>query len=470
MFDDKDTEQFENNGENLQDTVSHDVQFYEENPEDISTEDMELHSDSNRNNNYMYETYKIPESVGKKIEKEKRSKKNNFGIRLLSMFPLGIVFGITAFLTLKVSDRLYSTIFPESIESEILEIETAKESIENTEYTNQTIVYAEDVSQVASDVMPAIVAITNKTVQDLQAMFGIPLQQEVENSGSGIIVGKNDTELLIATNNHVVANATTLTVAFIDSNIYEAQIKGTSVENDLAVIAVELTDISNETLAVIEIATLGDSDSLKVGETAIAIGNALGYGQSVTRGIISALDREVVVENITSTLLQTDAAINPGNSGGALLNIKGEVIGINAVKYSKSDVEGMGYAIPISTAKPIISELMLRDTRVKVDEDVKGYLGIEPVTVTSGIAVTYNMPVGVYVRNIVGGGAADNAGIKAGDVITAFDGIPLTTSDGLIDTLKYYEAGETVEVVVQVSQNGGFEEKIIEVTLGSSIR
>jgi serine protease Do len=332
--------------------------------------------------------------------------------------------------------------------------------------TNTGLSGITDVSEVAANVMPSIVAITNKSVQEVQSMFGT-MQQDAESSGSGIIVGENDTELLIATNNHVVDGADTLTVSFFDDSAIEAKVKGQDPSNDLAVIAVNLKDIPDETMSAIKVAELGDSDALAVGQQVVAIGNALGYGQSVTTGIVSALNRETGVENMVSELIQTDAAINPGNSGGALLNTTGQVIGINSVKFAASGVEGMGYAIPISTAKPIIENLMNQTTREKLAEEDRGYLGVVVNDVTSEVSEMYGMPIGIYVAQVSEGLAADEAGIQKGDIITKLDGIVVTSRTDLKNKLQYYGAGETVTITVSVKTADGYEEKDIEVTLQS---
>ncbi len=327
-----------------------------------------------------------------------------------------------------------------------------------------------DVSDIAESAMPSIVAITNKSVQEVQSYFdlfgrGGAQEQEVESQGSGIIIGQNDTELLIATNNHVVEDADTLSACFIDDQAYEATVKGTDAENDLAVIAVKLSDISEDTMSQIKIAQIGDSDSLKVGQQVVAIGNALGYGQSVTTGIVSAVDRKVEGSESEHGFIQTDAAINPGNSGGALLNMNGELVGINSAKLASTEVEGMGYAIPVSTASPIIEDLMNRTTRTKVSEDQASALGISGQTVDSTISETYGIPKGVYVGEVTEGGAAEKAGVPAGSVITKFDGISVDSIEDLKNTLSYYAAGETVEVTVKVADNGQYVEKTLTVTL-----
>lgn len=323
------------------------------------------------------------------------------------------------------------------------------------------------VEEVAKTAMPAVVAITNKSVQEVQNWFGGQIEEyENEYSGSGIIVGENDTELLIATNYHVIEGATTLTVAFADGEAVEGQVKGGDSEHDLAVLAVKLKDIEESTKKEIRIIEIGDSDALNVGQQVVAIGNALGYGQSVTTGIVSALNRKVEVDDTSNTLIQTDAAINPGNSGGALLNMQGQLIGINAVKYAAKEVEGMGYAIPVAIAQPILDDLMNRQTRYRVDEENASYLGIECKNVSQETSEAYGIPMGIYVAGVTEDGPAKKAGIKKGDIIIKLDGISLSDYQGLVDALKYYAAGEKVEIVVARANNGTYEEKKIEVTLG----
>lgn len=329
-----------------------------------------------------------------------------------------------------------------------------------------------DVSDIASSTMPAIVSITSKSVQEVQNyfdMFGMGGQgqeQETESAGSGIIVGQNDTELLIVTNNHVVEGADTLSVAFVDNEVYEAAVKGTDADNDLAVVAVKLSDISENTMSKIKTIQLGDSDSLQVGQQVVAIGNALGYGQSVTTGIVSAVDRQI--EDSSTTLIQTDAAINPGNSGGALLNMQGQLVGINSAKMASTEVEGMGYAIPVSVAQPIMEDLMSRTTREKVSEDKAASIGIQGVDVDSSTAETYGMPEGAYVASVNEGSAAEKAGIKEGMIITKFDGTSVGSMEELKSQLAYYSAGETVKITVSVANDGEYQEKELEITLDSA--
>ena len=325
-----------------------------------------------------------------------------------------------------------------------------------------------DVSDIVNNAMPSVVAITNMSVQEVQSYFGGTQQQESTSCGSGIIIGKNDSELLIVTNNHVVEGAETLTVSFANETSVEASIKGTDSSKDLAVVAVPLDSIDDDTMNAISIITLGDSDKLQVGEPVIAIGNALGYGQSVTTGIVSALDRNLDMEGFDSKLIQTDAAINPGNSGGALLNANGELIGINTAKVNANAVEGMGYAIPISDATSVIENLMNRETRMKVDESEQGFLGIEGYDVTSEKAEMYSIPTGVFVRSVEDGSAADKAGITAECIITKLDGITIDSMSTLQSQMQYFKAGDKVEVVIEVPNKSGtkYEEKTVTVTLG----
>lgn len=333
-----------------------------------------------------------------------------------------------------------------------------------------------DVSAVAEKVMPSVVAITNQSTQEIRDYFYGTRTYEEESSGSGIIISKNDTELLIGTNNHVVENATTLSVCFsVDTEdpedaVVSAVVKGTDSQHDLAVIAVNLEDIPDEVLDQIEIAELGSSEEVVVGEPAIAVGNALGYGQSVTLGIVSALNREVTVQDgnnfITNNMIQTDAAINFGNSGGALVNAKGQVIGINSVKTASSGVEGMGYAIPIDTARPIFEELMNRTTRTIVESEDQGFMGLTPVDVTAEAKQLYNMPSGAFVYNVIEGSAAEEAGIVKGDIITKVDGMTISSKDELLERMQYYKAGETIDVVLQSAQGSEYVERTVSVTLG----
>ena len=342
-----------------------------------------------------------------------------------------------------------------------------------------------DVSEIVSEALPSIVSITTKSVQEVQNYFGMygmygyaPQQQEqeVEGSGSGIIVGKNDDELLIATNYHVVEGADTLSVAFTDGNAVEASVKGFDEERDLAVVSVSLDDVKDDTMDAISIAKIGSSDDLKVGEQVIAIGNALGYGQSVTTGIVSAKNRRMDSDNNTVTdgsddssdgvnLIQTDAAINPGNSGGALLNMEGEVVGINSAKLASTEVEGMGYAIAISDVTDILQNLMNETSRDKLDDSEHGVLGIEGSSVSSEAVQMYGIPAGVFVKKVTEGGAADKAGLKANSVITEFNGKTVSSNNQLIEYLSYYEPDEEVELTVQVPHGTSYKEETVKVTL-----
>ena len=342
-----------------------------------------------------------------------------------------------------------------------------------------------DVSEIASEALPSIVSITTKSVQEVQNYFGMygmygyaPQQQEqeVEGSGSGIIVGKNDDELLIATNYHVVEGADTLSVAFTDGNAVEASVKGFDEERDLAVVSVSLDDVEDDTMDAISIANIGSSDDLKVGEQVVAIGNALGYGQSVTTGIVSAKNRRMDSDNNTVTdgsddssdgvnLIQTDAAINPGNSGGALLNMEGEVVGINSAKLASTEVEGMGYAIAISDVTDILQNLMNETSRDKLDDSEHGVLGIKGSSVSSEAVQMYGIPAGVFVKQVTEGGAADKAGLKANSVITEFNGKTVSSINQLIEYLSYYEPDEEVELTVQVPHGTSYKEETVKVTL-----
>ena len=325
-----------------------------------------------------------------------------------------------------------------------------------------------DVSSIAEKAMPSLVAINDTMTVEQNNFFGMPQTYQAQSSGSGIIVGKNDTELLIATNNHVVSGATDMKVTFTDSTQVAAAVKGTDSATDLAIIAVKLSDIPSDTMSKIKVATLGNSDNVKVGQQVIAIGNALGYGQSLTVGYISALDREITDENgIQHTYIQTDAAINPGNSGGALLDLNGNVIGINAAKNASTEVEGMGFAIPISKAQEILNNLMTKKTREAVDESAQGYLGIQGTNIDANASKEYGMPVGIYVYKIVEGGAAANSDLKEKDIITKFDGQSVTNMEELKQMLTYYEGGSTVSLTVQSLVNGSYVEHEVQITLGT---
>lgn len=397
----------------------------------------------------------------------KPRKKRGFGKKVAALISSALVFGVVAGSTM-VGINWAAGAYSNSKSVDISKAETVSSpgTVPATNASNMTVA-TNDVSGIVDKAMPSVVAITSKVVYESQTWYG-SMQREGEGSGSGIIVGKNDDELLIVTNNHVVQGAEALKVTFIDQQPVDAAIKGTDAESDLAVIAVPLKNISAETLSKIAIASLGNSDNIKVGQGVVTIGNALGYGQSVTVGYISALDRSVQTEDGTNrNLLQTDAAINPGNSGGALLNMQGEVIGINSAKYSSTEVEGMGYAIPISKAQTIIDNLMTKTTRSQVTAADQGYLGIQCKNIDATTSQQLGMPQGVFIYKIVEGGAASKSDIREKDIITKFDGQSIKTYDDLTNMLKYYKGGSTVAVTVQSLENGKYVERSVNITLGS---
>lgn len=391
--------------------------------------------------------------------------------KVIAVIGLAIIFGIVS------SGVFLSTSY---IGTNILGLNKSSNNdvkTTTTAVTKSSSVVTSDVSSIVNDVMPSVVAITNMSVQEVQNFWGQTSQYQSESCGTGIIIAKTDNELLIVTNNHVIADNESLTVTFDDDTSVDADVKGTDSEHDLAVIAVPLDQISSETMEKIAVATLGDSTALQVGEPAIAIGNAMGYGQSVTTGVISAVNRESTTTNEQTgeteetgvKLIQTDAAINPGNSGGPLVNANGEVIGINSSKLASTTVEGMGYAIPISDVSDIIDNLMNQETKHKVSEEKKGYLGVKGYDVTEESAEKYNMPTGVYVAEIVKGGGAEEAGITKGNVITALNGTTVNSMEELQKELGYYETGKTVSVTIQVPENNGeWTEKTVDVKLGKS--
>ena len=358
-----------------------------------------------------------------------------------------------------------------SEDTETASTDNSSSGISKTPVTGEAQAVVTDVTAVVAAAMPSIVSINNNYTES-GSYFGQTFTEELTASGSGILVGTNETELLIMTNYHVIEGADSLEVQFVDESTASAEVKGTDSDMDLAVIAVQLSDLSNDTKGAIAIASLGDSDDLVVGEPAIAIGNALGYGQSVTTGVISAVNRVIDLDDKSGSkstnLIQTDAAINPGNSGGALLNIKGEVIGINSSKIGGSTVEGMGYAIPISTAKPIIEQLMTEKTRAKVSEENRGYIGISGVSVTSEVSEMYGLPTGVYVASVHEGGGGAAAGLKENDIITEFDGKEISSMEDLQNRLEYYEAGEVVSLTIMRQSDNGYTEQQVEITLGNS--
>lgn len=403
-------------------------------------------------------------SSGTPVQKKKHRKSMNAYVKVLCC---AILFGAVSGGMIIGSFAIGKNAIQTNVAIETTESKLSTTSVNNGESAS-TGGSGYTVSEIAKQCKSSVVAITNKSVSEVQTMFGI-MQQENTGSGSGVIIGKNDTELLIATNNHVVTGAESLTVCFNDSKdaVFDAKIKGTDSDNDLAVVAIKLSDISEDVLNSISIATIGDSTSLEVGDPVVAIGNALGFGQSVTTGVISALDREVTIDDSTATLLQTDAAINPGNSGGALFNMKGELIGINTAKYASEEIEGMGFAIPMAQAQSIIENLMNRETRDKLESGY-GYLNIAGQDVSEEATELYGIPKGVYIASVNEGGAAANAGIQTGDIITKIGDVNITGISQLKEELRYYKAGEKVDVVIQRNTNGGYEEQTVTVTLDNA--
>ena len=427
---------------------------------------------------------------------EHRRNQNSFQKKAGTTIALAVIFGLVAAVVFQAAnfaaDRFLNT-GKSSVQIKTTDSVDLQETASDDSTADKVLSDSENgtVAAVAQASMPSVVAITTVSVQEIPSFFGYSSRQyKSASTGSGIIVGDNDDELLIATNNHVVDGATTLSVCFIGDDVANAEtetvnagdngdlnvedavsakIKGTDADNDLAVVAVKKSDIPEDTLNQIKIAQIGSSDDLAVGQQVVAIGNALGYGQSVTSGWISALNRTISTDDGTNStgLIQTDAAINPGNSGGALLNMKGELIGINSAKYADSAVEGMGYAIPISKAKPILEELMNRETREKVDSSKKGYLGVSLANLTTEAIEMYNMPTGAFVRSVEDDSPAQEAGICKGDIIVKFDGQKVSDGDELLDKLQYYKSGEKIEAVIARATNGEYEENTIELTLGT---
>ena len=389
--------------------------------------------------------------------------KKGYAKKVALVVGAAVLFGAVGGVTMQGTSYLTGKLLGKNTKSTVGTTKT----VPNAKLTTSTSTVTSDVSDIVENTLPSIVSITNMSVQEVQNFFGGISQQESESAGSGIIISQNDSELLVVTNNHVVEGSDTLTVTFNDGNSVEAQIKGTDSARDLAVVAVPLDKISDDTMNAIKVATLGDSDSLKVGEPAIAIGNALGYGQSVTTGIVSATGR--TIDGFDGEYIQTDAAINPGNSGGALLNANGEVIGINSAKINSSSVEGMGFAIPIEDASDVIQNLMNKETRSKVSDEERGYLGIKGYDVSEEGAQMYNMPTGVYVKEVMSGGGAEKAGLTKGSIITGFEGSSISSMSSLQEQLQYYKAGEEVTLTVQIpDKNGEYTEKDIKVTLGKN--
>lgn len=419
-------------------------------------------------------TYGSFHYVPPKYETPKQKKKVPKIVKVLAM---AVVFGLVSGSVFFGVNAIGNKLLGDDVSPN--ETVSPKEIVNNAVLTQSSSVVTSDVSGIVENVMPSVVSITNMSVQQIQNYFGGISQYNSESAGTGIVISQTEEELLIVTNYHVIADSETLTVTFCDGSSVEADVKGTDSEHDIAVIAVLLDSISNDTMSAIRVATIGDSDQLKVGEPAIAIGNALGYGQSVTTGVISALNvsSSTVNSGQSSTadaedeikLIQTDAAINPGNSGGALVNANGEVIGINSSKIAGNTVEGMGYAIPISDVSDIIHNLMNQKTKHKVAEDERGYLGIKGYDVISESAQRYNMPTGVYVAEVINGGGAKAAGIRKGNIITALGGTRVESMSALQKELEYYAEGETVKVTIAIPQNDGeYTEETVEVTLGKA--
>lgn len=395
-------------------------------------------------------------------EEPPKKKKGGNSKKWLSIVSGGLVFGIVACAAFQAGNIIVDRVTGG-------EAKEVRQTSTTTQLNQTSSTVTSDVSGIVEQAMPSIVSITNMSIQEVQNFFGQTQEQESESLGSGIIIQQSDTELLIATNNHVVEGADTLTVTFVDEENVEANIKGTDPSKDLAIVAVPLESIKDSTMETIAIATLGDSNEVQVGEPAIAIGNALGYGQSVTTGIISATNRQIDMDGFDSELIQTDAAINPGNSGGALLNANGAVIGINTAKINSSVAEGMGYAIPISDASEVLTNLMNRETRERVSDEARGYLGITGQDVSSDIGEAYNMPTGVYISEVTKGSGAEQAGLSRGSIITGMEGVTIDSMETLRDQLSYYAVGETVELTVQVPASGGeYEEQTVSVTLGAN--
>ena len=434
-----------------------------------------MYEDDNRNLNHM-EQNQMPEQ-NKPERREKR--KGGAAKKVAAVTAAAVLFGVVAGGVMTgvnlVGNHLLGLYLPQQSTAAETE-EAAEETTAAPQVKQQTqaavapVSSTTDVSAIAEAAMPSVVAINDTMTVEQRNWFGMPQTYQATSSGSGIIVAQSDTELLIATNNHVVSGATDLEVTFVDDNSVAAAIKGTDSATDLATIAVQLSDIPADTMSKIQVASLGDSDQLKVGQQVVAIGNALGYGQSVTVGYISAKDRKITDENgVEHTYLQTDAAINPGNSGGALLDLNGNVIGINAAKTASTEVEGMGFAIPISDARDILDNLMTKQTRIAVDKDAQGYLGIRVTNIDAATSQAYGMPIGVYVYQIMDGGAAANSDLKEKDIITKFDGQSITTMEELTDMLTYYESGSQVTLTVQTLVNGAYIEHEVSVTLAPQV-
>ena len=410
---------------------------------------------------------------GKTPKKKKEHKKMP---KAVAVTGLALMFGVVSSATFLTTNYVGTKVLKLGTTQKSTSTTSTSAVTSNASLTKTSSVVTSDVSSVVENVMPSIVSITNMSVQEVQNYFGGTSKQESESAGTGIIISQNDSELLVVTNNHVVAGSDTLTVTFADGNSVEANIKGTDSEYDVAVVAVPLDSISEDKKKAISVATLGDSTELKVGEPAIAIGNALGYGQSVTTGVISALNRSVSETDQTTgettessvKLIQTDAAINPGNSGGALVNASGEVIGINSSKLVGDSVEGVGYAIPISDVSDLIENLMNQETKTKVAEADQGAIGIKGMSVSTEYSQQLNMPEGVYVSEVTKGGGAEKAGMTRGCIITGINGTTVSSKDDLQEQLQYYAKGDEVELTIQVPQsNGEYQEQSVTVILGA---
>lgn len=455
---------------NKNDNTSDSLYSYSYINEDNQERNPNYYEKKESDNQYYTNEHIYTEPQSKKKDKINHKKKKGFGSLIGKTAAIALVFGLVFGTVFYGTGYIFNYANGKTSSGKGTGVQTdisaGSGNLSGTDVSTATTV--NDVSDIVENVMPSIVSITNMGQQTAD-FFGQRVTQDTESAGSGIIIGQTDDVIYIATNNHVVSNSNQLTVSFIDDQAVTAEIKGTDSSTDLAVISVAVKDIPKETLDQIKIATLGNSDDMKAGASVVAIGNALGYGQSVTTGVVSALNREVTIQDqsngssITNELIQTNAAINPGNSGGALLNMNGEVIGINSVKYADTNVEGMGFAIPISTAEPIINDLINREV---VDEADTAYLGVAGQDVTAEIAKSYGMPEGVYVTQVKEGTAAEAAGIQKGDIIAKFDGKKVDSMEGLRNNMQYYSAGTTVEVVIQKNQNGEWKEQTVSITLG----
>lgn len=425
-------------------------------------------------NYYQWNPYQEPKKKNffeRRKEKRKQNAQgkggsgNRFSVKLGKAAAIALVFGLVAGVVFQGSSYLMSKALGTNTSAKTAATLSTKGSVDST--STSSAITINDVSDIVDNVMPAVVAVTNMTTVQYQSFFGGTGTREVQSAGSGIIISQDDSHLYIATNNHVVSGAETLTITFYDGSSVSAVIKGTDPSSDLAVVSVALNDIEASTMEQIKVATIGDSDNLKVGQAALVIGNALGYGQSVSAGIISALDREVQLQDssgnvITNNLIQTDAAVNPGNSGGALLDMNGQVIGIVSAKYMDEEVEGMGYAIPISSAASIIDQLINQE---EVDESESSYLGISGADVSSAFAQQYDLPTGVYITQVADNSPADKAGLAKGDVITSFNERTVSSMEEIQNQMKYLKAGTEVKITVAKASDN-YEEKTIEVTLG----